>query len=180
VVALANNHRIVGNPWDLQRFICQLASVLANQTHVKPAGEDCGRYFACDSKSGTSGPAAEEIMHEFGLCDGIVEAVQRRAAGRPVARVRVRVGTLHRVVEGAFQQAFAHAAEGTEAEHAAVELVVIPVSATCLGCGVVVEGNEIIAVCPKCGATDLDLTAGEELILESIEYKAGPSGPNVT
>jgi hydrogenase nickel incorporation protein HypA/HybF len=119
-------------------------------------------------------------MHEFGMCDGIVEAVQRRAAGRPVARVRVRVGTLHRVVEGAFQQAFAHAAEGTEAEHAAVELVVIPVSATCLGCGVVVEGNEIIAVCPKCGATDLDLTAGEELILESIEYEAGPSGPNVT
>ena len=42
------------------------------------------------------------------------------------------------------------------------------------------EGNEIIAVCPRCGATDLYLTAGEELILESIEYKAGPSGPNVT
>ena len=119
-------------------------------------------------------------MHEFGLCDGIVEAVQRRAAGRPVARVRVRVGTLHRVVEAAFQHAFAHAAEGTEAEHAEVELVVIPVSATCLACGVVVEGNEIIAVCPKCGATDLDLTAGEELILESIEYEAGSSGPNVT
>jgi hydrogenase nickel incorporation protein HypA/HybF len=117
-------------------------------------------------------------MHEFGMCDGIVEAVQRRAAGRPVARVRVRVGTLHRVVEGAFQQAFAHAAEGTEAEHAAVELVVIPVSATCLACGVIVEANEIIAVCPECGSTDLDLTAGEELILESIEYEPGRGGPN--
>jgi hydrogenase nickel incorporation protein HypA/HybF len=180
VVALVNNYRIVGNPWDLQCFICQLASVLANQTHVKHAGEDCSRYFAFDSKSGTSGPAAEEIMHEFGMCDGIVEAVQRRAAGRPVARVRVRVGTLHRVVEGAFQQAFAHAAEGTEAEHAAVELVVIPVSATCLACGVVVEANEIIAVCPKCGASDLDLTAGEELILESIEYEAARDGSNAT
>ena len=119
-------------------------------------------------------------MHEFGLCDGIVEAVQRRAAGRPVARVRVRVGTLHRVVEAAFQQAFAHAAEGTEAEHAAVELVVIPVSATCLGCGDVVEANDIIAVCPKCGGTNLDFTAGEELILESIEYEAARSGSNAT
>ena len=49
-----------------------------------------------------------------------------------VARVRVRVGMLHRVVEDAFQQAFAHAAEGTEAENAAVDLVVLPVSATCL------------------------------------------------
>ena len=119
-------------------------------------------------------------MHEFGLCDGIVEAVQRRAAGRPVARVRVRVGTLHRVVEAAFQQAFAHAAEGTEAEHAAVELVVIPVSATCLGCGDVVEANDIIAVCPKCGGTNLDFIAGEELILESIEYEAARSGSNAT
>jgi hydrogenase nickel incorporation protein HypA/HybF len=117
-------------------------------------------------------------MHEFGMCDGIVEAVQRRAAGRPVARVRVRVGTLHRVVDAAFQQAFAHAAEGTEAEHAAVELVVIPVSATCLACGVVAESNDIIAVCPDCGGTDLHLTAGEELILESIEYEAGSSGLN--
>jgi hydrogenase nickel incorporation protein HypA/HybF len=87
---------------------------------------------------------------------------------------------LHRVVEAAFQQAFAHAAEGTEAEHAAVELVVIPVSATCQACGVVVEANDIIAVCPQCGGTDLNLTSGEELILESIEYEAARSGPNAT
>jgi hydrogenase nickel incorporation protein HypA/HybF len=176
VVALANNDRVVGNPRDFQLFTCKLDSVLADQTYVKAEGEDCGCYF----KSGIADPGAEEIMHEFGLCEGIVEAIQRRAAGRPVARVRMRVGTLHRVVEGAFQQAFTHAAEGTEAEHAAVDLVVIPVSATCLACGVIVEANEIIAVCPKCGATDLDLTAGEELILESIEYEAGPSGPNAT
>jgi len=117
-------------------------------------------------------------MHEFGMCDGIVEAVQRRAAGRPVALVRVRIGTLHRVVEAAFQQAFAHVAEGTEAEHASVELVLIPVSATCLTCEVVVEAEDIIAVCPECGGTDLNLTAGEELILESIEYEPGRGAPN--
>ena len=101
----------------------------------------------------------------------------------PVARSRECGLESERFIESsktAFQQAFAHAAEGTEAEHAAVELVVIPVSATCLGCGDVVEANEIIAVCPKCGGTDLDLTAGEELILESIEYEAARSGSNAT
>lgn len=179
MVALVNGDGIIGNPWDPQRFICRLDSLLADQTHVKLA-EDCGRYLRSITDPGTTDPTAEEIMHEFGLCEGIVEAVQRRAAGRPVARVRVRIGTLHRVVEAAFQQAFAHAADGTEAEHAAVELVVIPVSATCLSCGVVVEASDIIAVCPGCGGTDLDLTAGEELILESIEYQAGRSGPNAT
>lgn len=116
-------------------------------------------------------------MHEFGMCDGIVDAVQRRAAGRPVARVRVRIGTLHRVVEAAFQQAFTHAAEGTEAEGASVELVIIPVSATCLSCAAVAEAEQIVTICPNCGGTDLDLTAGEELILESIEYEAGNGAP---
>jgi len=110
-------------------------------------------------------------MHEFGLCEGIVEAVQRRAHGRRVARVRVRAGTLHRIVNAAFQQAFAHAAEGTEAEHASVELVLVPVSAVCNSCQTATQSEDMIAVCPKCGGMDLDLTAGEELILESIEYE---------
>jgi hydrogenase nickel incorporation protein HypA/HybF len=109
-------------------------------------------------------------MHEFGLCEGIVEAIQRRAAGRSVVHVRVRVGVLHRVVEEAFQQAFSHAAAGTEAENAAVDLVVIPARAVCRTCREEVESADVITVCPKCTGIDLDLTEGEELILESLEY----------
>ena len=111
-------------------------------------------------------------MHEFGLCEGIVDAVQRRARGRRVARVRVRAGTLHRIVDAAFQQAFAHAAEGTEAEHASLELVLVPVSTLCKSCRAVTQSENMTAICPKCGGMDLDLTGGEELILEAIEYDA--------
>ena len=111
-------------------------------------------------------------MHEFGLCEGIVDAVQRRARGRRVARVRVRAGTLHRIVDAAFQQAFAHAAEGTEAEQASVELVLVPVSAVCNACQAVTQSQDMTAICSKCGSMELELTAGEELILESIEYEA--------
>src|SRR5262249_55196103 len=114
----------------------------------------------------------EEIMHEFGLCDGIIEAVQRRAAGRPVARVRIRVGVLQRVVESAFQHAFSHAAEGTEAEHAAVDLVTIPVRTACRTCNTVVETPDIMLTCPSCGGVNIELIGGDELILESIEYEA--------
>jgi len=110
-------------------------------------------------------------MHEFGLCDGIVEAVQRRAGGRPVARVCVQVGALHRVGVDAFRHAFAHAAEGTEAENAALDLVIMPVRAVCRKCQAEIEGDDAIMVCPKCGGIDLDLTGGDELVLESIEYK---------
>lgn len=111
-------------------------------------------------------------MHEFGLCDGIIEAVQHRAAGRRVARVCVRVGVLQRVVESALQQAFAHAAEGTEAEDAHVDLVTIPVTTACRLCNTVTETSDIILVCPSCGGASIEIISGDELILESLEYEA--------
>lgn len=64
-------------------------------------------------------------MHELGLCSSIVEAVERRAGERPVARVRVRVGELHHVHPEAFTQSFEIAAMGTVAEGADAELVLV-------------------------------------------------------
>ncbi|MFN2490886.1 MAG: hydrogenase/urease maturation nickel metallochaperone HypA, partial [Actinomycetota bacterium] len=58
-------------------------------------------------------------MHEIGLCEAIMEAVERRAAGRRVNRVKVRVGARHRVAEPSFNQAFSLVSGGTVAEDAA-------------------------------------------------------------
>lgn len=113
-------------------------------------------------------------MHEFGLCDGVIEAVQRRAAGRRVARVGVRAGALLRVVDAAFQQAFQHAAAGTEAENAALHLVIDPARSLCRDCATETESNELVAVCSKCGGVDIDVVAGEGLVLEFLEYEAPP------
>jgi len=62
-------------------------------------------------------------MHELVLCSSIVDAVERRAGDRPVARVRV--GRLHHVHPEAFDQSFAVAAMGTVVEDAAAELVLL-------------------------------------------------------
>ncbi len=64
-------------------------------------------------------------MHELGLCEEILEAVERRAAGRRVARVRLRVGELHHAVEPALAQAFELVAEGSVAEGAALDLAMV-------------------------------------------------------
>ncbi len=108
-------------------------------------------------------------MHEFGLCEAILEAVERRAAGRPVTRVRVRIGTLHRVVEPALDQAFEMVSTGTVADGADVDVVVIPVQATCSACGEVTESADPVVICPACGATDPAMVGGDELTLESIQ-----------
>ena len=110
-------------------------------------------------------------MHELGLCSSIVDAVERRAGDRPVARVRVRVGRLHHVHPEAFDQSFAVAAMGTVVEDAAAELVLLPVRACCRACGEEWDGEELPHACPACGAVEVEVTGGDELVLESIEYR---------
>ncbi|MCL2396052.1 MAG: hydrogenase maturation nickel metallochaperone HypA [Acidimicrobiaceae bacterium] len=111
-------------------------------------------------------------MHELGLCTSIVDAVERRAGERAVARVRVHVGRLNHVHPEAFEQSFAVAAVGTVAEGAAAELVLTPITAHCNGCGKDWGSDEIPTACPSCGSVDVALVGGDELVLESIEYRA--------
>ena len=110
-------------------------------------------------------------MHELGLCSSIVDAISRRAGDREVAHVRVRVGRLHHVHPDAFDQSFAVAAMGTVAEDAAAELVLLPVRARCEVCGSDWECDEIPQACAACGAVTIELVGGDELVLESIEYR---------
>ena len=111
-------------------------------------------------------------MHEYGMCDGIVDAVQRRAAGRRVARVKIRIGVMHRIVEEVFQQAFAHAAAGSAAENATVDIVAVPVRVRCRACEAKFEVLDFATVCRNCNGVNLEVIGGDELILESLQYDA--------
>lgn len=114
-------------------------------------------------------------MHELGMCEALMDSVQRRAAGRPVRRVRVRVGAQHRVVASSMDQAFSLASAGTVADGAAVDLVTVPVHVTCRTCGVEASSDDPLAVCPACGATEVELQGGDEFMLEALELS--PAGP---
>ncbi|GAA4707471.1 hydrogenase maturation nickel metallochaperone HypA [Phytohabitans rumicis] len=112
-------------------------------------------------------------MHEIGLCEGVVETVLRRAAGRPVRRIRLRAGVRHAIVPESMSQAFALVAAGTEAASATVDLVTVPARLRCETCGAEADTVDLLAVCPSCGSDRVRLTGGDELVLESIEYRAG-------
>lgn len=116
-------------------------------------------------------------MHEFGLCEPIVAAVERRAAGRPVERVRVRVGALHRVAGPAMDQAFALAAEGTVADGADVDLIVVPLSIHCGACGHDGTTEDPLSLCPACGSADIAISGGDDLVLESIQLAPAGQAP---
>jgi len=109
-------------------------------------------------------------MHEMSYCDGVLEAVERRAAGRPVARVGVRIGVVHRVVADAFEQSFQLAAAGGVAEGATTELVVVPVSGHCMDCRLDFEADDPSPGCPSCGSLDVAVEGGDEVVLEWLQY----------
>ncbi|MEV1239021.1 hydrogenase maturation nickel metallochaperone HypA [Nonomuraea sp. NPDC049750] len=112
-------------------------------------------------------------MHELGMCEGLVDLVRQQADGRRVTGLRVRIGARHAVVGEAFDHAFALAAEGSAAEGAALDLVVTPVTVDCGACGHQSESVDVLAVCARCGDDDVDVRGGDELVLESVQFKDG-------
>jgi hydrogenase nickel incorporation protein HypA/HybF len=114
-------------------------------------------------------------MHEYGLCEGVLDAVRQRAGGRKVAGIRVRFGVRHAVDEESLTQAFTFVAEGTEAAGAAVELVTVPARMACRDCGLAAETTDVLAVCPLCQGEDVEITGGDEITLESITYEPAPT-----
>ena len=119
-------------------------------------------------------------MHEMSYCEGVLEAVERRAAGRPVARIGVRIGAIHRVVAAAFEQSFQIAAVGGPAEGATTDLVVLPVHGHCMSCRFDFQATDPAPACPRCGTLEVAVEGGDEVVLEWLEYvetaAADPSG----
>lgn len=116
-------------------------------------------------------------MHELGLCEGIVDAVVRRARGRRVTGARVRIGG-HLVDAEVIRQGVAVAAVGTVAADAAVDLVLDPLVATCRGCGraAPVVDHAALVACPACGGLDLRLRGEDQVLLESITVESPAGG----
>lgn len=126
-------------------------------------------------------------MHELGLSEAIVEAALRRAAGRRLHSVRVRIGG-HPVDPEVINQGFQLAAQGTVAEDAVVDIVLEPMSLHCRGCGnqTTVEDHLSMVACPRCGGIDIELSGTDEVVLESIALRdpqptsPGPDGGRET
>lgn len=110
----------------------------------------------------------------MGMCEAIVTATVRRAAGRRVTGLRVHVGG-HAVDRDVVTQGIQLAATGTVAQDAAVDLVLEPMSVRCNGCGRAgaVEDHVSLVACPRCGDVDIEVTGTDEVRLESITLAAG-------
>lgn len=109
-------------------------------------------------------------MHELSYCEGVLEAVERRAKGRPVARIGVRIGAIHRVMADAFQQSFEIAAMDGPAAKALTEVTVVPVHGHCMDCQNDFDSPDPSPACLSCGSLDVAVEGGDDVVLEWLEY----------
>ena len=111
-------------------------------------------------------------MHELAVCQGLLSQVGQVAANNgatSVARIVLRVGALSGVEAPLLERAFELARAGTVAADAELEIRRGPVVVKCRACG---GGGEVAVnrlLCPDCGDWQVDVTAGEELLLLSLD-----------
>ncbi|MGY4103071.1 hydrogenase maturation nickel metallochaperone HypA/HybF [Nocardia sp. R16R-3T] len=107
-------------------------------------------------------------MHEMAITQYLVDAVGEHARGRAVHNVTVEVGALCAVVPESMQFCFELATEGTIAQGARLDLHIVDGAARCRACGAEFGLPDFIALC-RCGSADIEITAGRELRIVSME-----------
>jgi hydrogenase nickel incorporation protein HypA/HybF len=110
-------------------------------------------------------------MHELAIAESIVAIAERHAAGRRVTRVEVAVGHLRQVVPQALDFAFELVAAGTVLEGAELALEEVPAAGRCRSCGAESRLDCFPLTCRACGGWDVEVTAGEELRVESLDLE---------
>ncbi|OGD11193.1 MAG: hydrogenase maturation nickel metallochaperone HypA [Candidatus Aminicenantes bacterium RBG_13_62_12] len=118
-------------------------------------------------------------MHEMSLIAGLFEILEEKARehkARKVTAVRMRVGKLAGAVPEFLVTAFDMYKKGTLAEEASLQTVIEPVGVRCRSCANEFEVDDYVFHCPSCGAADLEILSGTELLLETIELETGERG----
>jgi hydrogenase nickel incorporation protein HypA/HybF len=110
-------------------------------------------------------------MHEMSIAVELVRQLEALAAEHGVGRVEeltVVAGRLRAVVPEALELAFAAAAEGTAAEGATLHLEFEDPQAVCRHCGLRYEPQMDSFLCGGCGRADVELVAGNDIVLKSV------------
>lgn len=126
-------------------------------------------------------PTHSSIMHELSLASMLAPIVLETADQHNMATVtaiHVHAGQLRGIVPEAFDAAMAVVLEDTIAHGAAITLTVLPLTATCRGCGEEFSPSPADYRCPACSQADAELVQGDELIVHSIEGSPAQPAPD--
>ena len=108
-------------------------------------------------------------MHELSIAQAVVAITERQARGRRVTCVELRVGRLRQVVPSALEFSWELVTDGTVAEGSELRIVDVPVRLSCRSCEAESEADGFPLACRACRSLDVEVVAGEELLVEALE-----------
>ncbi|MBL7076372.1 MAG: hydrogenase maturation nickel metallochaperone HypA [Kiritimatiellae bacterium] len=121
-------------------------------------------------------------MHELSIAQSImerVEAIRVEHEAPGIASVQLQVGTLSGVDPYALEMAFTVAVEGTLYADTRWDIQRIPASVDCRSCGKTTTPDGPFPICMSCDSTDIEIAAGRELMIETIEVDRDEESNNV-
>ena len=113
-------------------------------------------------------------MHELSITQNILDlALQKaeEAKAKEIKKINLVIGTMTGVVEDCVRFYFELLSKGTPAEKTTLAFNMVSPRAKCRACGKSFELKEDDLTCPFCHSNSLELTAGKELFVESIEVE---------
>ena len=113
-------------------------------------------------------------MHELSIAAAVVDVVERHAAGRRVSGVELQVGHLRQVVPGSLLFAFELLTQNTPLQGAQLHINHVAPRVRCTRCGAASQRSQLPLDCARCGSLEVELTAGEELLVEALELEEEP------
>ncbi len=111
-------------------------------------------------------------MHELGVTQSILTIALRYATNAGAVRIKalnIVIGELASIVDDSVQFYWDMIARDTIAEGAVLNFTRIPATLHCNACGYDFPLNRRDYVCPECKSPHVQVTAGEEFLLESID-----------
>ena len=139
------------------------------------AGRDRVRRAARDGPAGRR-PAPEDLlraaMHELAIAQSVVAIADRHAHGRRVASVQLqgRAPAPGRPV-GADASRSSWSPREPLWREPSCEIEVVPAAGTCRTCGADTILPDFPLCCAQCGGCDIEVTRGEELLVDSLELE---------
>jgi hydrogenase nickel incorporation protein HypA/HybF len=112
-------------------------------------------------------------MHETMVARSILSAILAQAAklnAKPIS-AKISCGQLNPINDEALNFAFEVAAKGTVCERMKLEVVHIPLKATCKRCGKKFDFDIYSPACANCESEDFEIGPDAPLLLEEIEFE---------
>ena len=116
-------------------------------------------------------------MHELSICSSIADIARRRADGRAVSVINVRVGQLRQIVPDTLVYCWGLLCEDTALAGSRIIVETVPARIRCRSCERTADVGDLpVFACAGCGGIDVEIVAGEEFLITSLELADAEKG----